>query len=676
MASASAGEDAGTYTVTVVKTLPSGNVSGSVTLGGTATLGAGNDYTINTTNFAMNGATTSATFTITINDDAEVEGPETITLTLANVTGAGAVTPSTFTLTINDNDTPPETPEGIAAFRFTDGSLAVSTKDANISVSDMALSSGTIETNVTTGSYFPNMPYIEETAGWNKTSQAEAKNFFFTITPQPGYEISITGIAFRAYATAAGPSGIGYDVGGGLATNAMDAPDSSLVVVSNAVTGVDNQTGAITVMIQGWTNGSRATSGGGILKIDDVVVFGTVSSAGPVPPVLNLIGNKSAAAGVPLGFAVTATPTDGDPVTLTVSNAPVGSTFGSTNASGYFSWANPGPAGVYTVSFYASDKDGADSEQISITVTSPPAPIQTNLWINEIHYDNQGADVDEGFEIAGPAGTDLNGYNVYLYDYNSGSVVYSNIALSGVIPDEGQGFGALWFAPDAGANGALFNGPDGLALVYGGSVVLQFISYEGVITAVNGPAQGLTSTDIGLRETNTGTPVGYSLQVCGTGNTASDFAWTPGPTDDWRLATPGLLNDCQTIDGGGSGYSQEQEDWIVANWGDVGSYPGDELDSDGDGSPNIEEFIAGTDPVPPNGANSYFEVIRVPGAGATVPTVIGRVYRLWTIPSLRGSQTWTQVGNGTEGTGTPLQLNAGTTTNSAAFRVTVEMSAP
>lgn len=31
------------------------------------------------------------------------------------------------------------------------------------------------------------------------------------------------------------------------------------------------------------------------------------------------------------------------------------------------------------------------------------------VWINEIHYDNTGDDVDEGVEIAGPAGTDLTG---------------------------------------------------------------------------------------------------------------------------------------------------------------------------------------------------------------------------------------------------------------------------
>lgn len=671
-ASASVDEDAGTYTVTVVKTLPEGNVSGTVTLGGTATIGAGNDYTINTTNFTMNGATTSATFTITINDDAVVDPAETITLTLANVTGGTIVTPSTFTLTINDNDTAPVVPEGIAAFRFTDGSLSVSTKSTGISVSDMALSSGSIETNITTGSYFPDEPYIEETGGWTASSQAAAKNFYFTITPDAGYMVTITGFSFRAYATGAGPSAFGYDIGGGMATYDGNLPDGALVVVSNSVTGVNNQTGAITIMIQGWTNGTRSTSGGGILRIDDVVVFGTVTSAGPVPPTLNPIGNKTVSAGSPLVFAVTATPTDGDPVTLSVSNAPAGSTFGSTNATGSFSWSNPGPAGVYSVTFYATDKDGSDSEQISITVTSPPAPIQTNLWINEIHYDNQGADVNEGFEIAGPAGTDLSGYQVLLYDGNTGGNVYSNIALSGVISDEENGFGTIWFGLDYNPAGAMRNLQAGLALVYDNSVVLQFISYRGAVTGTQGAASGKVSTDIGVREGGS-TPLGNSLQLCGTGTTYADFAWHHNDgIDDSLPNTMGVKNDCQTFGSGGSGFTQEQEDWIVANWGAVGSYPGDEVDSDADGYSNLEEFIAGTNP---RSGSSLFKVTAIPGAGASIPSVTGRWYRLWSTQNLGApAPTWTQVGSGAAGTGGLLPLTDSTTTNSEIYRVTVEMT--
>ena len=38
----------------------------------------------------------------------------------------------------------------------------------------------------------------------------------------------------------------------------------------------------------------------------------------------------------------------------------------------------------------------------------------TPIFINEIHYDNVGIDDDEGIEVAGPAGTDLAGYEAQL----------------------------------------------------------------------------------------------------------------------------------------------------------------------------------------------------------------------------------------------------------------------
>jgi len=97
-------EDQGIYEVAIYKTLPEGDVSGEVALSGTATEGAGADYTVDTTNFTMNGTTTSAVVTVTINDDGDSESAETIMLSLANVTGGTASSPSTFTLTINPSD--------------------------------------------------------------------------------------------------------------------------------------------------------------------------------------------------------------------------------------------------------------------------------------------------------------------------------------------------------------------------------------------------------------------------------------------------------------------------------------------------------------------------------------------------------------------------------------------
>lgn len=150
------------------------------------------------------------------------------------------------------------------------------------------------------------------------------------------------------------------------------------------------------------------------------------------------------------------------------------------------------------------------------------------VFINEIHYDNTGADTGEGFEIAGVAGTSLVGYSVVLYN-GATNASYATVNLSGTIPDEGSGYGALWFDYVRLQNGA----PDGLAL-YDGTNVLEFLSYEGVITAIDGVALGLTSTNIGVAESSS-TAIGDSLQL-------TDAGWV-GPL----VGSPGLLNTNQTL---------------------------------------------------------------------------------------------------------------------------------
>jgi uncharacterized repeat protein (TIGR01451 family) len=144
------------------------------------------------------------------------------------------------------------------------------------------------------------------------------------------------------------------------------------------------------------------------------------------------------------------------------------------------------------------------------------------VFINEIHYDNTGTDADEFVEVAGPAGTDLTGYAIVLYN-GSGGASYSTTALSGLIPDQQNGFGTVRI--DYAVNGIQNGSPDGVALVGPGNVLIQFLSYEGVFAATNGPASGITSTDIGVTE-NGSEPPGLSLQLQGAGTTYDDFHWS------------------------------------------------------------------------------------------------------------------------------------------------------
>ena len=142
------------------------------------------------------------------------------------------------------------------------------------------------------------------------------------------------------------------------------------------------------------------------------------------------------------------------------------------------------------------------------------------VFINEIHYDNVGTDVGEAIEIAGPAGTDLSGWSIVLYNGSNGTV-YNTRNLSGSIPDAGNGFG---FVSEVYPTNGIQNGaPDGFALVNNGTVI-QFLSYEGSFIAVGGPADGMSSVDIGVEETSS-TPIGFSLQLSGTGKEYTDFTW-------------------------------------------------------------------------------------------------------------------------------------------------------
>ena len=157
-------------------------------------------------------------------------------------------------------------------------------------------------------------------------------------------------------------------------------------------------------------------------------------------------------------------------------------------------------------------------------------------WINEIHYDNSGSDQNELVEIAGTSGTDLSGWSIVAYNGNGGSD-YKTTSLSGTISNQDNGFGTVAFYISGLQNGA----SDGLALIDNTGRVIQFLSYEGTLTATSGAANGVTSTDIGVTETSS-TSIGYSLQLSGSGQSYDDFSWE-SPAN----STPDSVNNNQSF---------------------------------------------------------------------------------------------------------------------------------
>lgn len=162
----------------------------------------------------------------------------------------------------------------------------------------------------------------------------------------------------------------------------------------------------------------------------------------------------------------------------------------------------------------------------------------STIFINEIHYNNIGPDTGEAIEIAGPAGTNLAGWSLVLYD-GSGGFIYDTRTLSGVIPNQSNGYGTLSFSyPADGIQNDSFNG---VALVNPGNMLVQFWSYGGIFVATEGPASGMWSTNMGVAESSS-TPPGHSLQLTGgPGTRDTDYSWASAAPNTFGAVNNGQI---------------------------------------------------------------------------------------------------------------------------------------
>ena len=130
------------------------------------------------------------------------------------------------------------------------------------------------------------------------------------------------------------------------------------------------------------------------------------------------------------------------------------------------------------------------------------------IFLNEIHYDDAGSDDNEFIEVAvdNSVSVALSTFTVTLYNGNGG-VTYDSEIVSNFVMGSNDGTYTYYTWKPAGG---IQNGPDGFSLSTG-SLLCEFLSYEGTFSATNGPAAGTTSTDIGVSES--GNPEGLSLQL-------------------------------------------------------------------------------------------------------------------------------------------------------------------
>lgn len=318
-----------------------------------------------------------------------------------------------------------------------------------------------------------------------------------------------------------------------LPSGAVFAPASAFTGVTNTFTW--NPVGAVGV----YTTTFYAVDNDGF-STQTITITVFAAPATNQIPVLTVPTVPSALVGGDVSFLVSAADLiDNDAITLSASNLPGTATFATvTNLTGVtntFLWLGATPVGVYTATFYAVDDDGVTSSTAVITVQDPAVAIGvSNVWINELSYDAPGTDSNEFIEVAGVAGVNLANYSIVFYNSDNGSPYFTTNLTGLVITNEGCGYGAEYVAVPGIQNGA----PDGVALLEGSSV-LQFLGYEGNMTASNGPAAGLTtSANIGTQ-----TALNDTLQLAGTGTNYGEYVWTT------NTASPGLLNVAQFITG-------------------------------------------------------------------------------------------------------------------------------
>ena len=161
------------------------------------------------------------------------------------------------------------------------------------------------------------------------------------------------------------------------------------------------------------------------------------------------------------------------------------------------------------------------------------------VFINEFHYDNMGSDTLEGVEIAALIGTDLSCYKLYFINGYNGSY-YGSLNFDSIPYSESCGLEFRYYLKSSIQNGSSSSG-DGI-LLYNNcdSAVVQFISYEGVVEASNGPFIGAISQDIAVSEN--GSSMGTSLQL--QGGLDSGFVWLSDSSSFGQIND--YQNFCQT----------------------------------------------------------------------------------------------------------------------------------
>jgi cysteine-rich repeat protein len=159
-----------------------------------------------------------------------------------------------------------------------------------------------------------------------------------------------------------------------------------------------------------------------------------------------------------------------------------------------------------------------------------------SVLVNEVHYDNDGADVGEFVEIIGGAGADVSGWSIVPINGNGGAEYSPYTFPASTFLDSN---GLISVAIVGLQNGS----PDGIVICDNTGAFVSGVSYEGsfaVTASATCPgAVGQNLPDIGTESSTS--PVGNSISSCPDGSAPATFVATP--------ESPGALNICAPPDG-------------------------------------------------------------------------------------------------------------------------------
>jgi len=340
-----------------------------------------------------------------------------------------------------------------------------------------------------------------------------------------GTAVTITGSNFDM-------NGVAVDIGGAALT-------SVAVVSPYEITGLTpaGVAGAVDVTVTNTASGLPSTP-----------LVGGYTYLPNSTPVLAAIGAQSVDEAVNLNFPVTATDADGDPLTLYTSALPGTATFiDNGDGTGTFDWTPDfTDAGIYPVTFYATDDIDTVSELIDITVNDAgnQAPVLAAIGAQTVV---EGGNLNLIITSSDPDGT-------------IPSLTASDIPANATFADNGDGTGTFDFSPDltqAGIYPVTFKAFDG-----------ALVDSEVVQIEVTNTNQVPVMASIGARSTDEQVNLNFTVTV------------TDGDGDPLTLYTSALPGTATFVDNSdGTGVFDWTPDFTESGVYPVTFYATDNIDT-------------------------------------------------------------------------------------------------